>query len=334
MDQKLLYGIQQIGIGATDVEAAAQWYAHHLDATIQIFDDCTPATHMAPYMGGSPQAKRAMLLLHPNGGGGFEIWQYTKRKPQADSELVMPGDIGINYFSIRVTNLQSSYERLLAFAVSEYDDLGFYIRDPFGNLIELLPGQRPGGVCGCTIGVSSLATALPFYHALGFDEKLATHERHHPVGKKPCKQVVLKNSKQSGGRFGGFFGPSEITLIQLLEGDPRKPYENRFWGDPGYMHLCFDVYNLPRWVDEQQQAGFPFSILSNPDFRMGDAGGHWGYMEDPDGTLIEMVETHHLPIIKKIGWKLNLSRRSPVRPVAPWILWALRFKKLNLQPKP
>jgi len=34
---------------------------------------------------------------------------------------------------------------------------------------------------------------------------------------------------------------------------------------------------------------------------MGEASGHFAYVEDPDGTLIEFVETHKIPIIKKLG---------------------------------
>lgn len=331
MDQKLLYGIQQIGIGVTDVEAGAHWYARHLGATIQVFDDSKPATHMAPYMGGSPQAKRAILLLHPNGGGGFEIWQFTDRQPKTDSALVVPGDIGINSFSMRMADLKRAFQLLARYAVTPYKKNGFFIRDPYDNLIELVPGQRSSGVFACTIGVASIDQSLPFYQTLGFDIQQKANELHHPVGGKRCRQVTLRSSSQSVGRFGCFFGPSEITLLQNLEGTARKPYENRFWGDPGYIHLCLDVYNLPAWIHAQQQAGFPFTIQSNPDFRMGDAGGHWGYLEDPDGTLLELVETHHLPIIKKLGWHLDLTRKPPEQPISPWVIRALRLKKVKLK---
>ena len=31
---------------------------------------------------------------------------------------------------------------------------------------------------------------------------------------------------------------------------------------------------------------------------MGDAAGQFAYIEDPDGTLIEFVETHKVPLVK------------------------------------
>ena len=44
---------------------------------------------------------------------------------------------------------------------------------------------------------------------------------------------------------------------------------------------------------------------------MGEAAGHFAYIEDPDGTLIEFVETLKIPIIKKLGWYINLEKRAP-----------------------
>ena len=56
--------------------------------------------------------------------------------------------------------------------------------------------------------------------------------------------------------------------------------------------------------------GFPFTVDSKKShegnsFDMGEAAGHFSYIEDPDGTLIEFVETHKLPILKKFGLYLD-----------------------------
>jgi hypothetical protein len=60
-------------------------------------------------------------------------------------------------------------------------------------------------------------------------------------------------------------------------------------------------------------AGSPFTVDSGETFDMGEAGGRFGYIEDPDGTLIEFVETHKIPILKSLGLNLDLSRRPPDR---------------------
>ena len=44
---------------------------------------------------------------------------------------------------------------------------------------------------------------------------------------------------------------------------------------------------------------------------MGDAAGRFTYIEDPDGTLIEFVETQKVPVVKKLGWFIDLAKRDP-----------------------
>ncbi|MEZ4895109.1 MAG: hypothetical protein R2778_19105 [Saprospiraceae bacterium] len=49
------------------------------------------------------------------------------------------------------------------------------------------------------------------------------------------------------------------------------------------------------------EQGHPFTIDSSGSFDMGEAAGYFSYIEDPDGTLIEFVETHKIPILKKVS---------------------------------
>ena len=62
---------------------------------------------------------------------------------------------------------------------------------------------------------------------------------------------------------------------------------------------------------------------------MGEAAGHFSYNEDRDGTLIEYVETHRVPILKKIGWYLNLKKRNPAKPLPNWIVKSLGFSRVK-----
>ena len=43
----------------------------------------------------------------------------------------------------------------------------------------------------------------------------------------------------------------------------------------------------------------PFTVDVDHSFDMGEAAGSFSYTEDPDGALIEFVETHKIPILKK-----------------------------------
>jgi hypothetical protein len=81
--------------------------------------------------------------------------------------------------------------------------------------------------------------------------------------------------------------------------------------------------------------GFPFTVDSQAEmegssFDMGEAAGHFSYVEDPDGTLIEFVETHKIPILKKFGIYLNLDKRkNKERPVADRVLRLLKYMRVS-----
>lgn len=62
---------------------------------------------------------------------------------------------------------------------------------------------------------------------------------------------------------------------------------------------------------------------------MGDAAGQFAYIEDPDGTLIEFVETHKVPVVKKLGLSINLKNRNPEKPLPGWMLKMLRFGRVK-----
>jgi hypothetical protein len=77
------------------------------------------------------------------------------------------------------------------------------------------------------------------------------------------------------------------------------------------------------------KVGFPFTVNSRDSFDMGEASGHFSYLEDPDGTLIEFVETHRMPIIKKLGLYLDLRKRDAHKPLPDWMLKSLKFARVR-----
>lgn len=72
-----------------------------------------------------------------------------------------------------------------------------------------------------------------------------------------------------------------------------------------------------------------FTVDSHESFAMEKAGGRFCYVEDPDGTLIELVETHTVPILKKAGWYLHLKNRKNNKPLPAWMIKAMGFNKLK-----
>jgi hypothetical protein len=72
-----------------------------------------------------------------------------------------------------------------------------------------------------------------------------------------------------------------------------------------------------------------FTVDSADTFDMGESGGRFSYAEDPDGTLIEMVETHKVPIMKKLGWYLNLKKRGQTKPLPNWLVSLMGLNKVT-----
>ena len=132
------------------------------------------------------------------------------------------------------------------------------------------------------------------------------------------------------GAFSRLLGNVEIELVQALEGTPNTIFEGRSWGDLGFIHVCFDTLDMNILKEKCAKSGFPFTVDSANSFDMGEAAGHFSYNEDPDGTWIEYVETHRVPILKKIGWYLNLKNRKPEKPLPNWMVKSLSFSRVKV----
>ncbi len=352
MSNNLIYGIQQIGVGVSNAEDAFNWYASRFGYDIQVFEDCNTATLMAPYMGGRPHEKKAILAMNMRGGGGLEIWQYQDRTPKAQNPDFQLGDLGVNLIQIKSSSVSASYLRLKAIGeqtllppTASPDGIpGFSLQDPAGNFLFVKEhnswfsnrGMDTGGTFGCTIGVSNIEESLLLYRdVLGYDTTVYDVSGNFadlaelPGGEKKFRRVLLANNNRVHGGFSELLGDSQLELIQSLDRVPAKIFENRYWGDLGFIHLCFDIRSLGEMQKLCLQHGFRFVVKSAESFDMGDANGCWGYIEDPDGTLIEFVETRSVPISKKLGLKIDLASRDRGKPLPRWLVNGLRFRRVK-----
>lgn len=343
-------GIQQVGIGVANVHEAFKWYRQHFGMDVPMFEEAAEAALMLPYTGGQPQSRHAILALNMQGGGGMEIWQYTGRTPVPAAFQPQLGDLGIFIAKIKCKNVWDCFHDLRKRGVNMQTNPAprpdgeehFFVKDPWGNTFEIVGAKdwfstgRPdltGGMYGAVIGVSDMDRSVAFYaEMLGYDtvvyDKTDDFADWHGVdgGFGRCRRVLLRHAEKRKGPFSRLLGDTEIELVQSLERKPRKIFENRFWGDLGYIHLCFDITGMAEMKAFCTEKGYPFTVDSSGSFDMGEAAGYFSYIEDPDGTLIEFVETHKIPILKKIGWYLDLRKRS--RPEKP--LPALMLKALGL----
>jgi len=352
MGNKLIYGIQQIGVGVDDARKAFEWYATRLGSDVLVFEDNNVATYMAPYMGGNPHKKRAILALNLQGGSGYEIWQYLDRTPAKPENPIQLGDLGINCAFVKTRNIDSAYKRLHALGEKMVTDIvlepdakrSFYVKDPYGNILKIKEsdswyadkGGNVGGIYGCSIGVTDIDKSLKLYsdileydHVI-YDETARFKDLNGLLnGESKFRRILLTHKAEKVGGLSKLFGTSQIELIQCMENEPKKIFQDRYWGDIGFIHLCFDISNMKGLTKECEEKGFPFKVLSPDSFDMGDANGHWGYIEDCDGTLIEFVETHKIPLLKPLGLSIDLKKRDPLKPLPSWVIKAMNLKRVK-----
>jgi len=358
MKEYVMGGIQQIGIGVTDVGEAWAWYINRLGMDCRIFEEEAEAKLMLPFTGGVPRKRHAVLAVNLQSGGGFEIWQHKGKVPEKIREEIRLGDLGIIACKIKIKNIGSAYSfhqknntAILGEPMPDPNGkMTFFIKDPYGNIFQMVEdnywfmneNKESGGSYGAVIGVSDIDKARVIYSdILGYDQVVYDVTgvfpdlSNIPSGDKTFRRVLLRNPGPVGGPFGRLFGKSEMELISSTGNPGKKIYEGRMWGDPGFIHICFDIRGMDQLRDHCGRMGFPFRVDSmhshqGNSFDMGEAAGHFAYIEDPDGILIEFVETHKIPILKKIGWYINLKERDPYKPLPDWILKTLKFSRVRL----
>ena len=342
----MISGIQQIGVGTVDFRKSWNWYIDMFGIDIRILEDDTVAERMLPYTGGKPQKRHACIAVNLQGGGGFEIWQYSDRKPEPCPFEIAVGDLGIFAAKLKCRDVLSFHKHISAKwnSCTEPEMLPdgspcFYIKDLYGNTFQIIENKEvfieqhrlTGGMAGAVIGVTDMERSLRFYkEVLGYDtvkcDFTGPYSNHDimPEARKRCRRVILTAPERKGA-FAELFGYSEIELVQALERTPRKIYGGRYWGDPGFIQICFDVTGMDAMKKFCAEKGHPFTVDSCPDgetFDMGDASGRFAYIEDPDGTLVELVETGKVPIVKKLGFCIDMTKRNPSKPL-PKILFRL-----------
>ena len=352
MSKQVICGIQQVGVGVPDLESAFKWYRRTFGMDILIFEDDGVAGLMQAYTGGKARERHALLIGNLQGGSGVELWQYRTRRPEPPAFDVRLGDLGIFVVKIKAYDIPRCYSTFLSkkrdvLCEPQEDPAGgkhFFLRDPLGSIFQVVQGQEwfakgkhiTGGVSGCIIGVSDIESSRAIYSdILGYDmvlyDKRGTFSDLNALsgGQSEIRRVLLGHRNKRIGSFSLIYGSSQIELVQVLDRKPRRIFESRYWGDLGFIHLCFDVRRMNALKEECDRKGFPFTVDSMDRFDMGSAAGHFSYVEDPDGTLIEFVETHRIPIIRKLGWYLNLQKRRAEKSLPGWLLKFLSLSRVK-----
>lgn len=350
----IISGIQQIGVGVEDFKEAWNWYIRHFYMNIRIFEEEAVAELMLPHTEGEKRKRVACLAINMEGGGGFEVWQHTGKKPTPPKMPVKAGELGINFGKMKCRDIHKAHEALKSKGVDIVAGINdnpagekhFYVKDPYQNIFEFVENpaafshKNPsGGTFGGVIGVKNMDESLKVYqHILEYD-KIVFDETGSfgdmqglPGGREEFRRVLLRHSQPKKGAFSPLLGPTEIELLEVKSREPAGVFDGRIWGDPGFIHLCFDIQDMGKMRERCEKAGFPFTVDSqndNPTFDMGEAAGSFSYIQAPEGTLIEFVETHKVPVIKKLNWYIDLTKRKPEKPLPGWMLKAMGMNKVD-----
>lgn len=345
----MINGIQQMGIGTPDVYKSWKWYRQNFGFDVPVFDEAAEAPLMTQYTGGKVHARHAILAMNLNGGGGMEIWQYTSRPSAAQPEFSLLRK-GLLVTKIKCRDVKTGLKNVSENASSDLqkDPVGkpcFSVVDPFGN--PFIASETDhwyqqknsvfGGIEGVIIGVSDMERSLDFYrNVLEIDRVVFDEQGVFPDlaglkdGDKKFRRVRLEPGKRNTGAFSAVFGMFHIELLQPLE-NPSLDHnlKDRYWGDQGYIHLCFDVNAMNQIKMRASKLGRAFTIDSGDTFSMGEAAGRFAYLEDPDGSLIELVETDKITLSKKLKWRLTLSSDRKQKPLPRWLFTVVALNRVK-----
>lgn len=352
MVQAQINGIQQVGIGVADANEAWAWYRKAFKMNVPIFQDSAEAKLMTRYTSDKVESRHAILAMNMQGGGGFEIWQYTSKVPLASKNELKWTDLGILAVKIRCKDCYKTYDHLLKIGAELINkpsknpagDFHFYVKDPYGNIFEMVENiswfsqnkDLTGGVLGVVMGVSSINKVLPIYQKhfqqstlLADSSQVWDDFDSFGTGDQAFRRVILQGSSKPSGAVGKLLCQTQIELIETDCSSRSVIFKDRNWGDLGFIHVCFDVNEMSTLKQNLKNEGIEFTVDSENEFDMGNAAGRFAYIEDPDGTLIEMVETYKIPILEKVGWYLNLRNRKNHTTLPSIILKSLALNRVK-----
>ncbi|MCB9197874.1 MAG: VOC family protein [Flavobacteriales bacterium] len=349
-----IHGIQHVGVGVVNHENAWRWYRKFFGMDVPFFNAEAPAPLMDIYTDNETITKRAAMVMNLKGGCAMEVvcpTSFKAQRPEAHHQL---GDLGIFIGMIKTPDVEKAYEFFKANGAQLSSGIKktpngwstFYCYDLDGNIWQVIPGGEwytknnyiTGGTVGCSIGVSDIEKAMTLYaEIMGYDKVIYDLSEEFkdwkfiPGGEGKFRRVLLTQSNPSGGGFTKLSGQTYIELVQdLSERKPVKIYEGRKWGDVGFVHLGFDVRGMAELGKKLDEKGFGFTCDTKDVLSMGEnTKVHCTYIEDPDGTLIELIEVYKIPIIEKLGIHLNVEKRPANKPLPDLMLKAMKFARIK-----
>lgn len=350
----IINGIQHLGVGVDNLDESWRWYRKFFGMNIPFFNAEAPAPLMDIYTENKTITKRAAMILNIKGGCAMEVVQPTSFKGTHAKVNFQLGDLGIYIGHVKSPDVKKAYAYFKANGANVLGEVSktpdgldtFFVKDPNNLHFQIIQANDfyknskdvTGGTMGCTIAVSNIESAMKLYaNQLGYNhvifDETSTFKDFENIneGGKTFRRVKLTQNPFPTGGFNKVGGKTHIELVQEISDRPKlKMYEGRLWGDIGFVHLGFDVRGMIEIGESLDKVGFGFTCDTKNVLSMGDSTKvHCTYIEDPDGTLIEMIEVYKIPIIEKLGINLNVEKSPLGKPLPDLLLKALSFSKVK-----
>lgn len=326
-------------MGVRDAGRSYDFYRGLMGFRIKLSDKTEYMEELEPIVGALVEM-RVIMAMNVAGGAAVELVEHTSTRPMEPSRPPCWGDIGYLELGLKAFRLDDLYldlrsrgvrfltpvrsMRLSSGGVERYA----YLRDPDGLLLQLVEapgGKRPavGGVRHVAVGVSDMDRARRFYGGvLGFTETIhefqgRIHELNEITGGEEMEVLILGHRPLADSVLPLLERPI-VKLVHTPGYKGESIYQGRRWGDIGLMEMAFDVIDLPSTTNELISRE---AELLHPPTRV-DMGsgtrGSFSCLKDPDGNILEMVESERV---------LGLPPRA-VKYVLVWLLKAAAALRL------
>ncbi len=305
-----LSGLDHIGIGVSDVDAARAFYAQ-LGFTDESFDYTGPLPGLAAVSGHDDTEARVVYLRAGTptvlGRAGIKLVQLLDRPPPPMPEGQAWGEPGICEVCVHVNGQADFHADLVARGHTNLMDPNeadldpyqthcglSYVADPDGAKIELIEWSTlaagwpledgPHGVNHVAFGVSDIERTRAFYQGLGFTGQLFESDGYfepmHPWfgDRTPPRMRMMLLTNPIGG------------ALEPVQHYPESPDMRGQWGHLGTFEFAIGARNLDSAVQHLQARGI--DLVGEPaSLDVGEAGTwRYAYFKDPDDLYVCVTE--------------------------------------------
>ena len=298
-------GVHHIGTGVSNYEVMKSFYRETLEFTKTWEEFPEVWNAMSDIFRTSYHKFSGIMVDQEAAGIVVELIRMTVPHPRPIRKENRYGDIGVNKLTITVSDAEAFYKGMKdtsnfssepkSTTFPSWGDYHFvYARDPEGNLIEFVSGEKLevkdkfGGARWLGLGVTDLERSMAFYQKyVGFDTVvLNPHENFGGLVDdiSGARETKVRSCLLANSEGGGM-----LELYELLKPRGRSIPFNTHWGDFGYLEvavMCHDIHESAAYYDREGIEWLHRPCLA---FDTGDEELWFLYIKDPDGIPVELV---------------------------------------------